>query len=342
MGKESAPPPPDYAAAAQQTAAGNLANARSTTQANRVDYTTPYGNLTYNQPDPNNPDKWSANVALAPQQQALLDQQSKTSAGLAGLQDSATARVGASLGQGMPDAYHPVDAGQATNNATDLINSRLLPQQERDSAALETQLANQGLAPGSAAYGTAKTLLGQTQNDARNGAALSGINLGMQQTQQGMAQQGQQYQQAFANRNAPINELSAIRSGSQVTNPTFQNAPQQNYTAGPDMLGATTSGYNAALQSASANNAASGSFMNGLFSLGGAALGAPVGTFSDRRLKKNIKRVGKLDNGLSVYSYEYKSGGPSQIGVMADEVLKVKPEAVGQRDGFLTVNYGAL
>lgn len=254
MGKGSAPPPPDYAAAAQQTAAGNLANARSTAQANRVDYNTPYGNLTYGQPDPNNPDKWTANVSLAPQQQALLDQQSKTSAGLAGLQDSATARVGASLGSAMPDSYDP---SRDTNNATDLINDRLLPQQQRDSAALDTQLANQGLAPGSQAYTTAKTLLGQTQNDARNQAALSGINLGMQQ-------QGQQYQQAFANRNAPINELSAIRSGSQVTNPTFQNAPQQNYTAGPDLLGAANGLYGAQMQGVNASNANSSSTAAGI------------------------------------------------------------------------------
>ena len=256
------PPPPDYKAAAQETAAGNLANSRSTTQANRVNYTTPYGNLTYNQPDPSNPDKWNANVALAPGQQQLLDQQNKTSMGLAGLQDSATARVGSSLGQGMPGVYQGNDNHATaynpqadTNNATELMNSRLLPQQQRDSAALDTQLANQGLAPGSAAYSTAKTLLGQTQNDAKNQAALTGINLGMSQNAQtfgqnmnqnaqGMAQQGQQYQQAFANRNAPINELNAIRSGSQVTNPTFQNAQQQNYTAGPDMTGAATSGYN--------------------------------------------------------------------------------------------------
>lgn len=269
MGKQSAPPPPDYAAAAQQTAAGNLANARSTTAANRVNYTTPYGNLTYSQPDPDNPDKWTADVSLAPGQQTLLDQQNKTSAGLANLQDSATQRVGSSLGAPMPSAYDPT---KATNNATDLINARLLPQQQRDSAALDTQLANQGLAPGSQAYNTAKTLLGQTQNDARNQAALSGINLGM-------SQQGQTYQQAFANRNAPINELSAIRSGSQVTNPTFQNAPQQQYTPGPDVLGAANSGYNAAMQGVNSANAASGQFMSGLFGLGAAGLMAPAGTF---------------------------------------------------------------
>ena len=48
-GKSSAPPAPDYTAAANATAAGNLEAAKYTTQANRVNQVTPYGNLTYTQ-----------------------------------------------------------------------------------------------------------------------------------------------------------------------------------------------------------------------------------------------------------------------------------------------------
>lgn len=61
--------------------------------------------------------------------------------------------------------------------------------------------------------------------------------------------------------------------------------------------------------------------------------------FSDRRLKENIKRVGAMDDGTPIYTYAYKSGGPVQMGVMADEAPK---KAVGERDGFKTVNYGVL
>ena len=49
---------------------------------------------------------------------------------------------------------------------------------------------------------------------------------------------------------------------------------------------------------------------------------------SDRRLKKNIERVGETDEGLPIYTYEYKTGGPPMMGVMAQDVAKVKPEAV--------------
>lgn len=61
---------------------------------------------------------------------------------------------------------------------------------------------------------------------------------------------------------------------------------------------------------------------------------------SDRRLKENIKPVGKLDNGLTVYVFNYKGDKTPQIGLIAQEVQKVKPEAVAEGDdGFLRVNY---
>lgn len=54
------------------------------------------------------------------------------------------------------------------------------------------------------------------------------------------------------------------------------------------------------------------------------------GMFSDRRLKDDIKPVGALDNGLRVYSYRYKDDPEEmrRIGLMADEVEDIHPEAV--------------
>lgn len=66
---------------------------------------------------------------------------------------------------------------------------------------------------------------------------------------------------------------------------------------------------------------------------------------SDRRLKTNIQAVGVLDDGLKVYSYRYKSGGPVHIGVMADEVAILRPQAYikgGAGDGFDAVDYSKL
>ncbi len=62
--------------------------------------------------------------------------------------------------------------------------------------------------------------------------------------------------------------------------------------------------------------------------------------FSDRRLKTDIRRVGQTDEGVPVYTYRYKAGGPVQMGVMADEVPQ---EARGPDvDGYATVDYGKV
>jgi hypothetical protein len=70
----------------------------------------------------------------------------------------------------------------------------------------------------------------------------------------------------------------------------------------------------------------------------------PAGFFSDERLKEDIKRVGETDDGLPIYSYRYKGDKKTQIGLIAQDVEKEKPEAVGlapAADGKLykTVDY---
>ena len=76
--------------------------------------------------------------------------------------------------------------------------------------------------------------------------------------------------------------------------------------------------------------------IGGLASLG-------VTLFSDRRLKTDIRRVGKLFSGLPVYSFRWKETGEAAFGVLADEVAEVIPEAVSQSpDGYLLVDYGKL
>jgi hypothetical protein len=82
----------------------------------------------------------------------------------------------------------------------------------------------------------------------------------------------------------------------------------------------------------------------GLSAMGSAAGKSGTGIFSDRRLKTDIEAIGKLDNGLTVYRYRYKAGGPMLLGVMADEVAVLKPEAyipnvVGD---FAAVDYAKL
>lgn len=67
----------------------------------------------------------------------------------------------------------------------------------------------------------------------------------------------------------------------------------------------------------------------------------PGGFFSDRRLKENVKEIGKTFDGQPIYSYRYKDGDPrTQIGLMAQDVEKKHPDAVGSSAGYRTVDYG--
>ena len=71
---------------------------------------------------------------------------------------------------------------------------------------------------------------------------------------------------------------------------------------------------------------------------------------SDARLKENIKEVGRLENGLGIYTWDWNEAGrrvasPHQptIGVMAQEVIEVMPKAVTLgEDGYYRVNYGKV
>jgi hypothetical protein len=70
--------------------------------------------------------------------------------------------------------------------------------------------------------------------------------------------------------------------------------------------------------------------------------GAPP-VISDIRLKRDIAQVGGLDNGMNLYRYRYLWSDTKFVGVMAQEVAAVKPDAVLRgADGYLRVDYGRL
>lgn len=63
---------------------------------------------------------------------------------------------------------------------------------------------------------------------------------------------------------------------------------------------------------------------------------------SDRRLKTNIVKIGERFDGLNIYNWDY-IWGENATGVMADEVAKIKPEALGPViAGYATVDYSKL
>lgn len=118
--------------------------------------------------------------------------------------------------------------------------------------------------------------------------------------------------QAGAGMNAPIGNMAANRAGQ--------------FQASLGGLQARTSLY--------------GSLAEGAGNIAGMALYGKMKS-SDQRLKTDIKKVGRM-NGHNIYEYYYVWGGPKQIGVIAQEVLKKVPEAVMKIGGYLAVDYNRL
>lgn len=85
-----------------------------------------------------------------------------------------------------------------------------------------------------------------------------------------------------------------------------------------------------------------------LFNLPAQFLGMQMGggkagsLFSDIRLKKNIKKISTRPDGLNVYEFDYIWGGGRQVGLMAQEVQGVYPDAVSESGGYLMVNYSKV
>ena len=445
MGKSApaAPPAPDYAGAAVAQGAANIESARATAKLNNPNMYTPYGTqlVSYNGDIPTvtqtlNPTSQKAleaqqNVGLSLSNLAqkgtsiasnVLDKPFnfggpavQTSLGPTEALKSGPSADQYGLAQGGVQgpnlatsldlsgvAKMPVNAGMTGQEA---IMSRLTPYLQQQRTSTEAQLVNQGLRPGTEAYNNAAKLLGQQENDARQQAALQGLNLDLTANQQGygqaltsgqfgnqaqlsqfganlqnqqagnqaiaqnygqgltssqaenarIAQQFNQTQQAaqFGNtaqqqalaeaiqqRQMPLNEINALTSSSQIQNPQFAAYTGANVAPPPIAQAATQQGQyaqNAYNQQVAAQNANT----SGLFSLGGAALMSPVGTFSDRRLKSNIVRLGTHPIGVGIYEYDIFGG--RQIGVMAQELMEVMPEAVHQHpSGYLMVDYGRL
>ncbi|TXH44514.1 MAG: tail fiber domain-containing protein [Desulfurellales bacterium] len=150
----------------------------------------------------------------------------------------------------------------------------------------------------------------------------------------------QQINEATYLRNLPLNDIAALLgAGNGVQNPTFQPVPQVGVAA-PDYQGIVQNNYNQAMNQYNQKLASQGGMLGSLFGLGG-TLGAAA--ISDRRLKRNIRRIGQLANGIATYTYRYVGSKAQQFGVMAQEVLGVRPSAVGVLpNGTMFVKYSEV
>ena len=175
------------------------------------------------------------------------------------------------------------------------------------------------------------------QNQAQQ--QLYGMDMGRAQFNNAAAQQS--LQQQLALRGQPINEASALLSGQQIQAPQFANVPQTGVQAA-DYQGAVAQNYAAANAQYNAQLQRGGADTAAIAGLLGRGLGGLAFRYSDRRLKRDVKRIGTGFYGLPIYRYDYLWSEPA-IGYMADEVAAVAPHAIMVgHDGFAQVNYGAL
>lgn len=326
MGKPSAPPAPDYVGAANAQGAANKDAAIATAKLSNPWTSTPLGSRKVDYSGKITGDELVPYITdeLTPLGQQRQDQENRMIAGLGGIAEAGIGRVGESFST--PMDYSSI--GQLQDTAQESILARLRPQIAQDEAALENKLANQGLQAGSEAYNNAYRTFNQGKNDAYSQAALQAINL-----------QPQLMQQSLAIRNQPLNEMNALRTGSQVTLPQFQQFSGANVGAAP-IYSATAQAGQDALSQYNSQMSYNSALINGLMQAGGT--GAGLAIRSDRRTKENIRQIGTAFDGTPIYTFRYIGEPVTHMGVMAQEVEGAYPETVVEVDGVKHVDYGRL
>jgi hypothetical protein len=262
---------------------------------------------------------FSRYTELSPEQQAIKEQGDATSLNLATLGKD----LSGTLGGHLTDNF-TLDNESTESRLFELGSKRLDPKFEERQAALETQLSNQGIKRGSEAFDRAMRDFGETRNDAYNQLLLTG--------------RGQAANEQFAEDNQRINQISALMSGGQVSQPNFMGANMPT-VANTDVAGLIANNDNARYNRWAQGQASQNDLLGGIMGMGANLM------LSDENAKVDIKKVGKVE-GENVYSYRYKDDGPKgpkQIGVLAQEVEKRHPNAVVKgSDGYKRVNYGEV
>ena len=328
MDAPQAPAAPDPVKTAQAQSTANRETAVTQYGLNATNQNTPQGSLSYKQIGTweDGTPRFEATTALNQGEQGVYDTGLQTRQNVSNIGRDQSARIGELLGT-------PLDLNSAAEDKiAELGAKRLDPQIARGSAALETQLLNRGIRPGSEAYKTQRNIFDQGSNDARDRLWLDA--------------RGQGVQEALTQRNQPINEITALMGNSQVSQPNFTNTPTPG-VAPTDFIGAQQQslnqqnvGYQAQLQNQQA-------IMNGLFGLGKAAAGGWA--MSDIDTKENIEVVGQRPDGLHVIDFDYKPAfgldDHRHRGFVAQEVAEVYPHAVARvpsKGNRMAVNYSEV
>jgi len=236
-------------------------------------------------------------------------------------------------------------------------------QQQAQQAFEQQRGAQQGLASMQAGVGGQQAQLGQALGGL--GQLSAGLSGQFGQIGGGLAGLGQQSQQQLGNQVNLLNQLGQQGQATQQAALSRQFAgaqqlsqePLQRLLTGQQLLagspmggisgGTGTSAYQRGVyqQPTALGQAvgAAGTIATGLGSLGFTPFA------SDLDLKENIKKIGELEPGVGWYTWDWNDKGkalgaesePAE-GVLAQEVLEVKPDAVIVKDGYYAVDYSKV
>lgn len=256
MDPPQAPAAPDPVATAAAQSASNVKSATNQYELGATNQITPQGTSSYEQIGTwaDGTPRFQQTTNLNPGEQKIYDTGVQTRQNLGDIGTAQSAKIGALLGT-------PFDINAARDTKiADIQKTFLDPQWKESEDAQRTQLFNSGVRPGSEAYDHAMRDFSTNKQRAYDQSYLDSYGAGNQA--------------ALTERNQPINEISALLSGSQVSMPNFSgvNTPTPG-VAPTDVIGATGQslaqqnvGYQGNLANTMGINA-------GLFGLGSAALG---------------------------------------------------------------------
>lgn len=281
-GGGSAPQPQSPQLTAQQQTQSNVNTAVANATLSNTNQVTPYGNLTYTQTGgkqvgDNFVPSYTATQTLSPEQQQIYN---KTT----GLQNSGLDAAKGVFQQLNDTVAKPLDFSGAPamptdqKAATDAAYTQLMKRQnenfQRQTQQQATQLANQGIQPGTAAWDNAMRPIQQGQTDAITQAQLNATNLAGQNINQAQTLRNQYINEAQTQRNQPFQEYSQLLGlGGTVQSPTYANPTQA--TVAPTDVAGINAAYDAAnMQRYQTQQQSNNALMGGLFGLGGSALGA--------------------------------------------------------------------
>ena len=189
-----------------------------------------------------------------------------------------------------------------------------------------------------------------TQAAARGEFQNAGLAQQMAQAQTGFNAQNmarnQFMNEQYAARNQPINEISSLLSGSQISNPNFVNTPN-NQIPTTDVAGLINTRFSQDMDVYKQESANQNALIGGIFGMLGGAM-----KMSDERTKDNVVPMGTVfaadpegdRKELPVYEYSYKHDPEKQrhIGPMAQDVEKVDKRAVKTRGGIKYIDQARL